>query len=85
MHYFINFTVDDKSVAFLYSYADASKEIESDPARPLTCVNWHDWTDICDKEIIVIYPTLRMYRNGKMLKDYQGLIDTKAVVTTVKL
>ena len=76
---------DDKSVAFLYSYADASKEIESDPARPLTRVNCHDWTDICGKENIVIYPTLRMYRNGKMLKDYQGLIDTKAVVTTVKL
>ncbi|VDI80853.1 Hypothetical predicted protein [Mytilus galloprovincialis] len=76
---------DDKSMAFLYAYADASKEIESDPARPLTRVNCHDWTDVCGNEKINIYPTMRMYRNGKMLKDYKGLLDSKAVVTTVKL
>lgn len=72
-------------MAFLYAYADASKEIESDPARPLTRVNCHDWTDVCGNEKINIYPTMRMYRNGKMLKDYKGLLDSKAVVTTVKL
>lgn len=76
---------DDKSIAFLYAYADASREIESDPARPLTRVNCHDWTDVCSKENIMAYPTVRMYRSGKMLKDYNGLLDTKAVVTTVKL
>lgn len=76
---------DDKSMAFLYAYADASKEIESDPARPLTRVNCHDWTDVCGNEKINIYPTMRMYRNGKMLKDYKGLLDSQAVVTTVKL
>lgn len=72
-------------MAFLYSYADASKEIESDPSRPLTRVNCHDWTDVCGKEKIISYPTVRIYRNGKMWKDYKGMLDSRAMVTTVKL
>ncbi|XP_060063062.1 thioredoxin domain-containing protein 16-like [Ylistrum balloti] len=76
---------DDKSMAFLRLYGDASRQLEFDRRNPLARVDCHDWTDVCARENVTIYPTLRIYRNGEKLRNYKGMLDTQNVVNTVKL
>ncbi|XP_069117215.1 thioredoxin domain-containing protein 16-like [Argopecten irradians] len=76
---------DDKSMAFLRLYGAASRQLEFDPRNPLARVDCHDWTDVCSRENVTIFPTLRIYRNGEKLRNYKGMLDTQNVVNTVKL
>ncbi|XP_021353708.1 thioredoxin domain-containing protein 16-like [Mizuhopecten yessoensis] len=72
-------------MAFLRAYGDASRQLEYDPRNPLARVDCHDWTDVCAKENVTMFPTLRIYRNGEKLRNYKGMLDTQNVVNTVKL
>ena len=91
-------TVDARSMAFLYSYSEASKLLapptdpeapptdpESRPSGPLAAIDCFDWTNVCGKHNISTYPTVRIYRRGQETVEYRGLLATHAVVATVKL
>ncbi|XP_041350651.1 thioredoxin domain-containing protein 16-like [Gigantopelta aegis] len=78
---------DAQSKAFLHSYKEVTQILsESDTKKsPLTIINCHDWTDVCQKQNITIYPTTRVFRKASKPMDYQGPLDIKAVVSAVKL
>ena len=72
-------------MAFLRAYGEASRRLENDTVRPLASVNCHDWTDVCGKEKITLYPTIRIFRKGAAFKDFDGMLDVQEVVKTVKM
>ncbi|KAJ8309389.1 hypothetical protein KUTeg_014263 [Tegillarca granosa] len=76
---------DDKSMAFLRAYGDASRKLENDTDQSLARVNCHDWTDVCGHEKVITYPVVKVYQQGKLLMNYNGLLDTDEVVKTFKL
>lgn len=76
---------DDRSMAFLRAYGAASRQLEYDLAKPLARVDCHDWTDVCSKENVTMFPTVRIYRKGEKFRNYMGMLDTQNVVKTVKL
>lgn len=78
-------SVDQRSLAFLRAYGEAARKFEKQTDRPYTLVNCHDWTDVCGEEKITQYPILRIYRQGRLLKDYDGLLSTEGVVDSYKL
>ncbi|XP_050406902.1 thioredoxin domain-containing protein 16 [Patella vulgata] len=77
---------DAKSMAFLRAYGEAS-ELLVDNSTPnvLARMNCYDWTDVCGKENVFTYPTIRVFKKGKYIEDYNGLLDTQAVVRTIRL
>ncbi|KAK3094193.1 hypothetical protein FSP39_025265 [Pinctada imbricata] len=77
---------DHRSMAFLRAYGEASRKLENETIKePLASVNCHDWTDVCGKENITLYPTIRIFKAGSVFKDYDGMLDLHEVVKTVKI
>ena len=83
--YFGYFTVDVRSMAFLRLYVDASKELAEQSSFPFARVECFDWTDVCAKENITSYPTIRVFRKGMETVPYKGMLDKDAVLNMVKL
>lgn len=79
------FLVDHRSLAFLRAYGEAARKFENKTDRPFTYVNCYDWTDVCAKEKITQYPTLKIFHQGKYLKDYDGMLSIEDVITAYKL
>lgn len=77
--------VDHRSLAFLRAYGEAARKFENETDRPFTYVNCYDWTDVCAKEKITQYPTLKIFHQGKYLKDYGGMLSIEDVITAYKL
>ncbi|XP_061174523.1 thioredoxin domain-containing protein 16-like [Saccostrea echinata] len=75
---------DHRSLAFLRAYGEAARKFENQTDRPFTFVNCHDWTDVCAKENITHYPILKIYRQGKFLKDYDSMLSIEDVVNAYK-
>lgn len=76
---------DHRSLAFLRAYGEAARKFENETDRPFTYVNCHDWTDVCAKEKITRYPTLKIFHQGKYLKDYDGMQSIEDVITAYTL
>lgn len=72
-------------MAFLRAYGEAARKFENETDRPFTYVNCYDWTDVCAKEKITQYPTLKIFHQGKYLKDYEGMLSIEDVITAYKL
>ena len=72
-------------MAFLRSYSDASKILAEENLRPLAAVSCFDWTDVCSKNNITAYPTIRVYRKNKEYREYKGMLDANSIISTVKL
>ncbi|ESO86148.1 hypothetical protein LOTGIDRAFT_235523 [Lottia gigantea] len=75
---------DAKSMAVLRIFGE-SAEMLKDEKSQLASLSCYDWTDVCGKQNISRYPTIRLYQNGKYVNDYRGAFDVQAVVNTVKL
>lgn len=80
---------DARSQAFSPSYAAAAKTLGeadgSDTKIGALQVNCYDWEDVCRKENIKLYPTVRIYRDKKPSIDYHGSLDESSLVKSVKL
>ena len=78
-------------MAFIRLYQEASEILAqegvkpNDGAKPLAAVDCYDWTDVCEKQNISIYPTVRIYRKGQGFTTYKDPLDTNAIVRTIKL
>ena len=79
------YTVDPRSMAFLRSYVDASHTLALDSLHNLAAVDCFDWTDVCAKNNVTVYPTVRIYRKDKDVSEYKGLLGAAVIVSTVKL
>lgn len=66
-------------------YGEAAEMLGKQTSLKVARVNCYDWTDVCQKENIIIYPTLRVYKDGKQAWDYKGPQDTNAMYSTLKL
>lgn len=79
---------DARSKAFLQPYVDAATSLGGldvgDFAIKLARVNCFDWSDVCEKNNITMYPTIKMFRKGSDDIIYNGPLDsghlTKAVL-----
>ncbi|XP_046853147.1 uncharacterized protein LOC124446347 [Xenia sp. Carnegie-2017] len=80
---------DARSQAFSPSYAGAAKKLVetdgSDVKIGVHQVNCFDWEDVCGKENIISYPTIRIYRRNQLPIDYNGILDETSLIKTVKL
>jgi hypothetical protein len=78
------FHIDDPvSMAFLRSYSEAAmSEAET---TSLTRVNCFDWTDVCAKQKVYSFPTLRVYQFGRQPVVYRGMLDGEAVINFLKV
>ncbi|XP_062571904.1 thioredoxin domain-containing protein 16-like [Saccostrea cucullata] len=76
---------DHRSLAILRAYGEAARKFENQTDRPFTVVNCHDWTDVCATENITRYPVLKIYEQGKFLKDYDGMLSIEDVMNAYKL
>lgn len=81
-------SVDSRSTIFLHELEEVASNItdlQKDPhGHPLARVNCYDWTDVCQKENITTYPTLRVYRNGQR-QDYNDVLDKDVVIRMIRL
>jgi hypothetical protein len=66
-------------------FGEAADKLGKQTTVKLGRVSCFDWTDICQKEKLTIFPTLRIYKKGEMAWDYKGPQDTQAFYSTLKL
>lgn len=67
------------------SYVEASKVFATESLYPLAAVDCYDWTDVCGKNNVSIYPSVRIYRKERTPVDYKSILGAGAIVSTVKL
>ncbi|XP_072032588.1 thioredoxin domain-containing protein 16-like isoform X2 [Amphiura filiformis] len=84
------FTVkwDPRSLAFLHPYHQAAKTLMKDfslEKSPLARVECSDWPDVCDKNNVTRFPTIKVFEWKKFVRDYTGSLDTDSVVSFYKL
>ncbi|WAR18226.1 TXD16-like protein [Mya arenaria] len=77
--------VDSISMANLRMFGESVEKLSEQTTLSIARVNCYDWTDVCGREDINIYPILRIYRLGKKAWDYSGPQDVQAMFTTMKL
>lgn len=82
---------DAQGMLFLESLHNASLKLAAHKggdtsAHPLVRVNCFDWTDVCQKENVTIYPVIRFYREGgKIVQPYRHAFDEGVLLRTVRL
>ncbi|CAH1790922.1 unnamed protein product, partial [Owenia fusiformis] len=76
---------DSRGSLFTHAFSEISSTLALENVTPLATVECWDWTDICGKENITFYPTLRIYRKGKQSIDYKGLLDGHSVLAAIRL
>ncbi|KAL4238500.1 cell redox homeostasis [Mactra antiquata] len=79
------FPFDAVSMGNLRMFGEAAEKLGKETSLKIARVNCFDWTDVCQKEHINIYPTFRVYKDGKQVWDYRGPQDTDAMYSTMKL
>ncbi|XP_052766372.1 thioredoxin domain-containing protein 16-like [Mya arenaria] len=79
------FPFDSISMANLRMFGESVEKLSEQTTLSIARVNCYDWTDVCGREDINIYPILRIYRLGKKAWDYSGPQDVQAMFTTMKL
>ncbi|XP_064600782.1 thioredoxin domain-containing protein 16-like [Liolophura sinensis] len=77
--------VNTPSAAFLHAYAEAGASFKSPDESPLARVECFDWTDVCQKENITMYPTVHFYRKGQRQMVYNGHLGTDSILSAIKL
>ncbi|XP_052273044.1 thioredoxin domain-containing protein 16-like isoform X3 [Dreissena polymorpha] len=79
------FPFDAVSNANLRMFGEATDRVGQQTALKFARVNCYDWTDVCARADITIYPTLRVYRKDQSSWDYHGPQDAQAMFATMKL
>lgn len=72
-------------MAFLRAYAEAAEQLAEQSLYPLATMDCYDWTDVCARENITVYPTTRVYSKGQRITDYRGLLGSQVVVSYARL
>lgn len=73
------------SLANLRKIVDARELLGETDRVSVARVNCYDWTDVCQHQNILLWPTLRVFRDGVHIWDYKGPQDTAAMYSTLKL
>jgi len=78
-----------KSIVLREAYAQLVKKMEEsklprDISTSINKVNCFDWEDICRKEKVVAYPTIKVYRKGLLPNVYSSSLDVETMFSTVK-
>lgn len=81
----VSIAVDVVSNANLRLFGEAVDRLGKQTDLTIGRVNCYDWTDVCQKEHIIIYPTLRVYKNGEFAFDYSGPQEIQAMYSTLRL
>ncbi|XP_022090631.1 thioredoxin domain-containing protein 16-like [Acanthaster planci] len=88
------FTVrwDPRCKAFLESYSNAAHTIQQDipatdrpPVGPLAQVECFNWPDVCQLGNVTAYPTIQLYREGKLVTDYRGSLSEAGILKAYRL
>ena len=77
--------MDQRNIAVFRSFLEAANILGEEGLHPFATVECFDWTDICRKEDMFLYPSIRVYRRHKDWVTYDGVFSTEALVTTAKL
>ncbi|KAM3918433.1 thioredoxin domain-containing protein 16 isoform 2-T2 [Leptodactylus fuscus] len=64
------------SLAFLQVYLEVAKKYKETLDISLATVNCADWTDVCTKEDITIFPSVKIYQSGQKPLLYKGMMGT---------
>ena len=56
-----------------------------DRMRALAALDCYDWTDVCAANNVTIYPSVRVYRRGRDVREYTGVVTVQALVHLVTL
>ncbi|XP_063957934.1 thioredoxin domain-containing protein 16-like [Lytechinus pictus] len=79
-----------RSLAFLDSFDSAAESIMSFSSTesqepPLGRVECSNWPDVCDKNNVTVYPTVKMYREQSDIATYGGILDKSNVLKSYLL
>lgn len=64
------------SLTFLQSFLEVAKKSHEMPDMSLATVNCADWTDVCTKEGIASFPSVKIYQSGQEPFLYTGMMGT---------
>lgn len=80
---------DARCKSFMQPFVDAADHLSNldvgDFAIKLARVNCFDWTDVCQKNNITVYPTIKMFRKGSDEIIYNGPLDSDHLSKAVLL
>ncbi|KAJ7390629.1 cell redox homeostasis [Desmophyllum pertusum] len=80
---------DARCKAFLQPYVDAAAHLSNldvgEFSIKLARVNCFDWTDVCQRNNITVYPTIKMFRKGSDEVIYKGPLDSDHLAKAVLL
>lgn len=79
-----------RSLAFLDSFDSAAESIlaffsSESQEPPLARVECSSWPDVCDKNNVTVYPTVKMYRGQSDIATYGGILDKNNVLKSYLL
>uniref|UniRef100_A0A4W3IXP1 Thioredoxin domain containing 16 n=1 Tax=Callorhinchus milii TaxID=7868 RepID=A0A4W3IXP1_CALMI len=72
---------DAVSQTFLRSYVEAARRLE----LFLALVNCGDWPDVCSKQNVIQFPTIKMYSQGDNPLLYNGMLGTESLLKFIML
>ena len=72
-------------MALLRVYSEASHILARGDEYPLASMDCFDWTDVCGKHQINMYPTVMVYRKGREPVTYTGMLGTNAIISAFKM
>jgi len=79
---------DDRSYLFQTEYAQLHKTIANDKkmnTMKIAKVNCHSEFSTCIQERSFVYPFIKIYKNGLLLADYNGMFDQQSLLKALKL
>ncbi|XP_047397249.1 thioredoxin domain-containing protein 16 isoform X2 [Sciurus carolinensis] len=73
------------SMAFLQSYIDVAVKLKDTTPMLLTRINCADWSDVCTKQNVTEFPTVKMYKKGENPVSYVGMLGTEGLLKFIQL
>uniref|UniRef100_A0A8D2HBT2 Thioredoxin domain containing 16 n=1 Tax=Urocitellus parryii TaxID=9999 RepID=A0A8D2HBT2_UROPR len=73
------------SMAFLQSYIDVAIKLKDTSTMLLTRINCADWSDVCTKQNVTEFPTVKMYKKGENPVSYVGMLGTEGLLKFIQL
>uniref|UniRef100_A0A8D2B541 Thioredoxin domain containing 16 n=1 Tax=Sciurus vulgaris TaxID=55149 RepID=A0A8D2B541_SCIVU len=73
------------SMAFLQSYIDVAVKLKDTSTMLLTRINCADWSDVCTKQNVTEFPTVKMYKKGENPVSYVGMLGTEGLLKFIQL
>uniref|UniRef100_V9KPH2 Thioredoxin domain-containing protein 16 n=1 Tax=Callorhinchus milii TaxID=7868 RepID=V9KPH2_CALMI len=76
---------DAVSQTFLRSYVEAARRLADVEELFLALVNCGDWPDVCSKQNVIQFPTIKMYSQGDNPLLYNGMLGTESLLKFIML